>query len=250
MFKVFEGERKRQVLTPRTIALSVGAHVFLLLPAVIVLESGATATPKPIEDITYFETKAPPPPPKPVEVKPQSPEQPAPRRGDYVNPLPPERVPTEIPEVNPRELPVTVVPNPGIGEEGDIVGPRTGGEPTPLTGNPNRGGDGTGDETYVMEMVEELPELENRAETQRLLQRAYPPLLRDAGVGGRTMVEMVIDKDGRVVPGSVKVQESTHESFRDAAVRVAEKLRFRPAKLGGMPVKVLISLPIDWRLQR
>ena len=33
-----------------------------------------------------------------------------------------------------------------------------------------------------------------------------------------------------------------------AAVRAAERFRFRPARLNGQPVSVVISIPIDWQL--
>jgi TonB family protein len=74
-------------------------------------------------------------------------------------------------------------------------------------------------------------------------------MLRDAGVTGHTTVVLVIDRNGRVEPGSVSVQETTHDAFREAAVRAAEHFRFRPAKLHGRPVAVRISFPIEWTIQ-
>jgi protein TonB len=74
-------------------------------------------------------------------------------------------------------------------------------------------------------------------------------MLRDAGITGITVVELVIDRNGAVEPGSVTVEETTHEAFRAAAVRAAERFRFRPARLRGQPVPVRVSLPIEWTIQ-
>jgi TonB family protein len=98
-------------------------------------------------------------------------------------------------------------------------------------------------------VVTVLPRLSNAREAERLLQHLYPPLLRDAGVTGRTVVVLIIDREGKVEPGSVRVQETTHPGFAEAAIRAAEKMRFTPARLNGRPVSVVIALPIGWQLQ-
>jgi outer membrane biosynthesis protein TonB len=43
------------------------------------------------------------------------------------------------------------------------------------------------------------PELQNTREIQRALERNYPPLLRDAGIGGTPVVWFFIDENGRVL---------------------------------------------------
>jgi TonB family protein len=97
--------------------------------------------------------------------------------------------------------------------------------------------------------VAQLPELLDLRAAQRMLERVYPPLLRDAGVTGYTRVQLVVDRTGAVEPGSVTVQETTHDGFREAAVRAAERFRFRPARVNALPVRVRISLPIRWTLR-
>jgi protein TonB len=106
-----------------------------------------------------------------------------------------------------------------------------------------------GDSIVEEHEAEQLPQLLNAREAQRMLERVYPDMLRDAGVTGRTTVQLVIDRNGAVQPGSVTVQETTHEAFRDAAVRAAERFRFRPARVNGKPVAVRISIPIEWSIQ-
>jgi TonB family protein len=96
---------------------------------------------------------------------------------------------------------------------------------------------------------EQPPKLLDAREAQRILERVYPGMLRDFGVTGHTTVQLVVDRSGAVQPGSVTVQETTHEAFRDAAVRAAERFRFRPARVNGYPVAVRISIPIEWSIQ-
>jgi TonB family protein len=97
--------------------------------------------------------------------------------------------------------------------------------------------------------VEVQPELVNREEAAAALSRNYPPLLRDAGVTGTVTIRMRIGRDGVVDPASIQVESTTHELFSDAAVRVAQRLRFSPARSRGQPVPVWVTLPITFQLQ-
>jgi TonB family protein len=119
--------------------------------------------------------------------------------------------------------------------------------PQPSTGNPGPLPDSA--EIFDPEEVAQLPELLDLRAAQRMLERVYPPLLGDAGVTGYTRVQLVVDKTGAVEPGSVAVQETTHDGFREAAVRAAERFRFRPARVNALPVRVRISLPIRWTIR-
>lgn len=252
MLNVYVRGRKRRTWSPATIAVSVGAHLLLLAGAV----SAAVGTPdeKPvevIEDVTYTELK-PKETPQPIPVEKNdpppapTPDQPRPVAGDFVTPKPPTEVPTVIPDIDPNETPITAADVTGKGREGDVIGTPPE-QATELTGNTTPDGNGEG-APFTPEMVEQLPELANRSQAERLFRQNYPPLLRESGTTGRTMVTMIIDAEGNVEPGSVSVQETTHEAFRAAAIRVAEKLRFRPARLGGRSVAVIIAVPIEWKL--
>ncbi|HKP76185.1 MAG TPA: TonB family protein [Longimicrobiaceae bacterium] len=105
------------------------------------------------------------------------------------------------------------------------------------------------DSTYELSTVEVQPELANREEVAAALSRNYPPLLRDAGVTGTVTLRMRVGSDGVVDPGSIQVLESSHDMFSTAATRVAERLRFRPARAGGKPVPVWVTLPVTFQLQ-
>jgi TonB family protein len=93
------------------------------------------------------------------------------------------------------------------------------------------------------------PQLQNVGEVQQALQRAYPPLLRDAGISGRVMVWFFIDEEGRVARTQLH-ESSGHEAFDDAALRVAEVLKFSPAYNRDQRVPVWNSIPITFEVGR
>jgi TonB family protein len=57
---------------------------------------------------------------------------------------------------------------------------------------------------------------------------------------------MRVMEDGTVDAGSITVTSSSHEQFNDPTIRSVQRLRFRPAKVNGRPVKVWVELPIQW----
>jgi len=91
----------------------------------------------------------------------------------------------------------------------------------------------------------ERPDIRNRAELQEALVREYPPLLRDAGIGGTVQVWFFIDETGAVRRLLIN-QSSGHSALDDAALRVAESIQFTPALNRDQPVPVWISLPITF----
>ncbi len=91
----------------------------------------------------------------------------------------------------------------------------------------------------------EKPEILNRAQVAEALVREYPPLLRDAGIGGTTLVWFFIDETGAVARTRLG-QSSGHRELDAAALRVAQSVRFRPARNRGEPVSVWVALPITF----
>lgn len=94
----------------------------------------------------------------------------------------------------------------------------------------------------------QAPTLLNRKEVASALQAEYPPLLRDAGVEGTVNVWFHIGDDGRVL--ATQVQETSgHRALDEAALRVAEKIRFSPALNKDDAVPVWVALPISFQLR-
>ena len=103
--------------------------------------------------------------------------------------------------------------------------------------------------TYDIMDVEDPPRLDNSAVVQRALERAYPPLQRDAGVGGTVTLRFIILEDGSVDPASVEVLESDGPHFSQAAIEVAERMRFTPGMVSDRPVRTRVQLPITFQSQ-
>jgi len=127
---------------------------------------------------------------------------------------------------------LTPIPNhDAIGVEGDVIGPPDHHDDTPPTGSTeNLSNFNDGDGPMEPENVSVLPKLSNEREAQRMLQRVYPPSLRDAGVAGHTVVTLIVDRQGNVEPGSMRVLESYDCAVRtQASTSVAARTSKNPA---------------------
>ncbi len=89
------------------------------------------------------------------------------------------------------------------------------------------------------------PRMTNAAEVRRALERNYPKLLKDAGIGGEVLVWFLIDEEGKVVE-TVLNQSSGHFQLDEAALMVADIIQFTPAMNRDKVVPVWISLPITF----
>ncbi|MFQ5536512.1 MAG: TonB family protein [Gemmatimonadota bacterium] len=92
------------------------------------------------------------------------------------------------------------------------------------------------------------PSILNRREVIQAMQDAYPPLLRDAGVGGTVRVYFFIDETGKVQ--NVRIDQSSgHQALDDAALKVARVYEFAPALNREKLVPVWVSFPISFRVK-
>ena len=92
------------------------------------------------------------------------------------------------------------------------------------------------------------PRLLNAGEIGRILQAEYPPLLREAGIGGSVRVWFFLDTDGRVLETRVE-QSSGHPQLDQAALRVAGAMRFSPALNRDREVQVWVRFPIVFQIR-
>jgi protein TonB len=77
------------------------------------------------------------------------------------------------------------------------------------------------------------PRLKNNEEVARVLERTYPPLLRDAGIGGEVLKTQVNETSG-------------YPALDDAAVKVGQMMQFTPAYNRDKKVQVWVSIPIKF----
>src|SRR5437762_8885129 len=139
----------------------------------------------------------------------------------------PDVIPTNIPPVNLQEK-FDPKDYSGSGVEGGVA---TGIVPT-------------GNEVFMEAIVEEKPAVLSGPTL------VFPELLRQAQIAGRVLVQAIVDTLGRAEPPSVKVIQSPNPGFDQSAKNYVLKALFRPARVHGRAVRVLIQIPIDFRLKQ
>ena len=137
----------------------------------------------------------------------------------------PDVIPTNLPPVNLQEH-FDPKDYSGTGVEGGIA---TGMVPT-------------GNEVFMEAIVEEKPSVLSGPIP------VYPELLKQAQIQGRVIVQAVIDTLGRAELNSVKVLQSPNPGFDQSAKNYVLKALFRPARVHGRAVRVLINIPIDYKI--
>ena len=76
----------------------------------------------------------------------------------------------------------------------------------------------------------------------------YPAQLYARRVQGNVTLKLYIDRDGRVLGDSTRIDEpSGYPALDSAALLGASELRFVPAKLNGDPVSVSVLFPVYFR---
>src|SRR5687768_1732937 len=221
-----------------TSALLHGGLIVLAIVATnrvreVVAEDQQTNILIPIEE---EEPPPPPPPPPPPEDTPPPPEITEVPKGFQV---------LTVPTVIPPDIPPPTA-GPEI-SEADFSG--EGVEGGKATGNPTVKVTAENIEAApVFTPYTVKPELKNREAVSRALVRNYPPLLRDAGIGGTVLTWLLIDETGNVTKTQVK-DGSGHDALDQAALKVADIMQFTPALNRDQKVKVWIALPIVFRTQ-
>jgi len=79
---------------------------------------------------------------------------------------------------------------------------------------------------------------------------AYPADARSRGLSGTVLAQFVVDVDGTVVPGSIRIVRSTDSLFSAAVEQFLPQARFRPAQNGGQPVKQLLQQPFEFEQRK
>lgn len=176
-----------------------------------------------------------------VFVQPESPDKPAPEAlqdlpaavlpAAFKTIVAPVSVPTDIPPIDlqqrfdPRDYT-------GVGKEiaaGDIA--RVTSDPGPAA-------------TYAEAAVDEKPEIIMSPPLK------YPAVLRQAGIEGSVLIEVVIDTLGHAERASVRVVQSTHPGFDKEAMDVVTGSLYRPGRMRGHVVRVLVNVPVSFTIRK
>jgi len=227
------GRKPKASLSQQVISLAI--HAGILFGAVKATQGAAEVIKDIAADTTLVFLKPPenppPPPPPPEQVVVSA--NPPPQGFQVVTP--PADIPKEIPPVNLNERfdPKDFT---GKGVEGGIAAGVAGGTgPVPIEG-----------EVFLAAEVDETPQALNGAACQG----KYPPVMASAGIPGKVVMQFVVNTDGHVDPGSVKVMSSTHKAFEEPAKQgiTAPGCTFKPGSSRGQPVRVLVQQSVSFKL--
>ena len=110
---------------------------------------------------------------------------------------------------------------------------------------------GTGEEDPVFEVVENMPEFPGgMGGLMQYLSKniKYPVEAQKAGIQGRVIMQVIIDKNGNVT--NPKVTQPVDPLLDTEAIRVTASMpKWKPGTQRGMPVNVKYTFPIVFRLQ-
>lgn len=196
-------------------SFSLIVHTVLLTAAVVVTKGSGVTNNGPTTDTNMVYLKQ-------EEEKPPEPEAPPPPPKGFQTLMAPVSIPTSIPPINLNE---TFDPRnfTGVGVE---MGTAKGVENMDLT------------QVFIEAVVDEPPERIS------FPQPDYPRMLLEARIEGQVVLEAVIDTTGHAEPPSIKVISSTNRAFEAPARDALRRALFRPGRVRGQPVRVLVHLPL------
>jgi TonB family protein len=243
------------------VALSMVLHGVLLAAIVFGTAKAVLPPREKIEEHPVLYVASPPPPPiespKPLPVVKAPPKVAAPKHV-FVAPPPkaapqpvaqprptiaaPAKLALSIPAVDVKLAPVAIDVSPTIAEPAKPTAEPTGGsakksgDDAEASGRSAGGlGSGSAGRAFSENQVERTAEVTRGASPH------YPESLRSVNVEGEVVMQFIVSADGKVEPGSMDVKSSPHKLFSEA-VRVAlMSTRYRPAEVGGKPVRQLVE---------
>lgn len=229
MFDNLIESKPKKTQSGRQAMASLVVHAVIILALIWVTKGAAEVVKKINADTTmvFLEPpKAPPPPP----------DQPPPDQVVAANPppqgfqtvLPPSIIPQAIPPVDLNQH-FNAKDFSGKGVEGGIAAGVIGG-----TGPVDNA------QVFMEAQVDDQPQLISAGPMR------YPDVLKSAGIAGRVTVQFVIDTTGHTVESSIKVISTPHPGFVNAAKELVAKSVYRPGKVRGQAVAVLVQQNITF----
>ncbi|MFZ5624378.1 MAG: energy transducer TonB [Gemmatimonadota bacterium] len=233
MFETLVESRPRKQRTFGQTVVSLIVHGALIFGAVKVTQGAAEQVKEILQDTTLVFLKPPDAPPPP-------PEQPPPDVVVSANPPPkgfqtvvaPTDIPKDIPPVNLNER-FDPKDFSGKGVEGGVA--------TGIVGGTGPVTETVTGQTFLQDEVDDRPEVVS------VPQPRYPPLLEQAGIGGQVIAQFIVDTTGHVEPGSFKVIKTPHPAFEAPVREAIMKAVFKPGRMRGTAVRVLVQQPVTFR---
>jgi periplasmic protein TonB len=228
----------------RSLPVSIALHGLVFAFVALLSVRTLNETPDPPPPLVFLQGNAPPPP--------LGDATPAPDRAVPQQEILPVTL-TEPEELRPQTQPgpdETGVPTTrGIEgsatreTSGDPDGRKDGGAPSGLSGSDGREGPSAGDSTRLFVPGGDVTE-------PRLLYRvepSYSEIARKLRLEGVVVLQAIISADGRIE--EVRVVKSAHALLDADAVAAVEQWRYRPATLKGRPVRVSLTVTVEFRLR-
>jgi TonB family protein len=79
----------------------------------------------------------------------------------------------------------------------------------------------------------------------------YPTALLEQGIEGRVLLRLFVDAQGKLIPDSTRLAESSgYPALDSAALSGARELRFSPALRNGRPIAAPFLQPVHFRHPR
>ena len=238
---------------------SVVFHSTLLFLAVFATARAGIAEDKEEREqkVNFVKMKKAEPPPPEVKKEPPPPKvKSEPKPAPKVAPLPrapkaeiappkgfkvleaPISIPTKIPDI---DLSAKVTNEADFSGKGVAGGSSTGVEGSNGTKEGASGGVDTNKNYAEFEVEREVSAISGT-------NVAYPETMRASGVTGEVMAEFVVNENGRVESGTLKVLSSTNPAFTNAVKSALSKMRFRPAQIGSTNVSQVVQQAFVFRL--
>lgn len=218
------------------VVVSVLTHALVVFALVVLSLVATEALPSPREAIEFFDTNVhmadPPPPPPPRTVAPAAPQP-------------------DVPLVDPNRAPLVapegIAPESGIEHEvarAPQVGLVLGTSSSALEGFVERDGPPPPPPPAPTPPVRMHSGIEA---PQKISDKApvYPAIATAARVEGLVILEATIDEAGQVV--DLKVLRSV-PMLEAAAIDAVRQWRYRPARLNGMPIPVIMTVTVRFAL--
>lgn len=78
----------------------------------------------------------------------------------------------------------------------------------------------------------------------------YPETLALRRVEGSAVLRFVIDSTGLIDMATVRVMSATHSAFARSVLDAMPQMKFRPASIGGRPVRLLVEQTFSFKIQK
>lgn len=230
MFEILIESKPQKQKTAGQTVFSLIIHALLIAVAVKVTAGAAERVVDALADTTMVFLEAPKETPPPVTPPPDQVVQANPPPKGFQTVIAPTDIPKEIPPVNLNERALDPRDFTGKGVEGGIAAGVVGGT-GPVIG-----------ETFLEAQVDDPPQLISSGP------QLFPPAMRAAGIPGKVTMQFVVDVTGHVEPNSLRVLSTSHQAFVEPTKQMLLKSLFKPGKVHGQAVRVLVQQVINFTL--